>query len=93
MHALVIFLAQAFFIFLLGMQQLNVVNHNYPGAALVSLTLGIVGFSITATIAEVRHAGLYKPVWWAYILAGPVGICLSMLLYPSIHAWYVRAIA
>jgi hypothetical protein len=89
MHALVIFLAQGFFIFLLGLQQLNVVNHNYPGAFLVSLTLGVVGFSLTAAIAEVRHAGTFKPVWWGYVLGGPIGICISMAIYPTLHAWYV----
>lgn len=76
--AALVFAAQFVFIFLLGRQQLNVVAHDYAGAAFVSLCLGVLGFSLTSAIAAVRGATWRSPVWWAYIAAGPLGICLAI---------------
>lgn len=81
MKSAFVFVAQYIYITLLGLQQLNVVNLNYPGAALVSLMLGITGFSIVAAIAAAKGATWREPLWWAYILAGPLGIWTAMAVF------------
>jgi hypothetical protein len=49
-------------------------------AAGTSMMLGTFGYSITATIAT--HRGdTFGPVWFAYVLAGPVGIVASMAFF------------
>jgi hypothetical protein len=85
MRSAIIFAAQFVFILLLGLQQLNVVNHHYAGAAAVSLALGVIGFHLTATIAAVRNEGRFTPLWWSYIIAGPCGIVTAMLIHPILE--------
>ena len=77
-QALMVFVAQFFYILLLGSQQINVIAKDYPGAAFVSLLLGVLGFQLTATIAAVRGATWRSPVWWAFVIAGPLGIVVAM---------------
>ena len=81
-----VFCAQFLFIFLLGAQQLNVVRDNYLGAAATSLALGVLGFHLTATIASVHHEGRGTPVWWSYVVAGPIGIVAAMFSHPYFGA-------
>ena len=73
-----VFVAQATMVFLLGTQTINIIERSYLGAASTSLLLGILGYFLTAAIAEARLAGMGSLVWLAFITAGPVGICLAI---------------
>ena len=84
LELLLIFAAQFSMVFLLGFQNQNVIGKHYIGAAITSTILGVSGFYITATIAQVGKSGVFSPEWWAYIAAGPIAIVLSMLLHPKI---------
>lgn len=81
MKPLRIFLAQGIYVLLLGLQTINVADRNYAGAVGVSLALGMLGFWLTAIIAELKTDGVYSFSWWAFIIAGPIGIALSIWLY------------
>jgi len=82
MKSLRIFGAQAVYILLLGLQTINVADRNYIGAALVSFALGMLGFWLTAFIGgELKTDGIGTVSWWAFVVAGPVGITLSIWLY------------
>ena len=82
LNAVAVFACQYAYIFLLGMQQQNVIARRYVGAALVSLLLGMGGYHLTATIALAAGQGWFSPVWWGYILAGPAGIVTAMWVHP-----------
>ena len=78
LRAVRVFLFQLVYVLLLGLQTLNVVDRNYLGAWSVSLLLGMIGFWMTAVIAEVKTDGVGSSVWWAFVLSGPIGICMAM---------------
>lgn len=83
--AIAVFCCQFAYIFLLGMQQQNVIHRRYVGAASVSLLLGIGGYYLTATIALAASQGFGSPVWWGYILSGPAGIVTAMWVHPRLN--------
>ncbi len=85
MKELLVFTAQFFMVFLLGLQSLNVNRGHYMSAATTSLALGVCGFYITATIAAVHGEGMGTWLWWSYIAAGPMGIVASMWAHPIIR--------
>lgn len=85
-----VFVAQLIYVLLLGLQSLNVNGRHYALAMASSTALGTLGFFLTASVAEVRHAGQFGPVWWGFVLAGPVGIGLAIWLHPKIRGWYER---
>lgn len=80
-RAVLVFAAQFVFIMLLGLQQLNVVQRDYLGASAVSFALGVLGFSLTSAIAQSKGAGPRNLVWWAYVTAGPLGICFAIFMH------------
>lgn len=79
-----IFAAQAAMVFLLGFQSLSVHGRHYVLAAVGSLLLGVTGYQITAIIAQASVGAVGSAVWWAYIVAGPIGITASMYLHPRL---------
>lgn len=81
MKVALVFAAQYLYILMLGAQHINVIWGRYLGAMFVSLMLGILGFSLVAAIAAAKGATWRDPVWWAYVLAGPLGIVSAMALY------------
>lgn len=80
MDALVVFCAQFVQILMHGLQSQTVCHGHRAWAALNSVVLGAVGFHITATIAANRGEE-FGLVWFAYVLAGPLGITASMILF------------
>lgn len=83
-----IFVAQYSLIFLLGIQSLNVNSKRYKTAFVTSLCLGIVGFHVTGTVAAAYRDGMFTPIWWSFIFAGPLGIVSSMKLHPVIVRFF-----
>lgn len=75
---LVVFLCQLCYVFLLGWQSRNVNEGQYASAAGTSLALGVFGLTVTTLVIK---AALLEPsvaTIAGYLLAGPVGIVLSM---------------
>jgi cation transporter-like permease len=85
--AFIIFVAQYSTILLLGLQSLNVNKGHKILAALTSLMLGVSGFFVTGIVAKAYNDGMFTLVWWAFIIAGPLGITSSMTLHPVIVKW------
>jgi uncharacterized protein YebE (UPF0316 family) len=85
MTAFIIFIVQFCYVMALGFQQLNVIHNRYVGAFVISLLLGVGGYHITATIALHANQPMFSTVWWAYILAGPLGIITAMRIHPWIR--------
>ena len=86
-EAAIVFVVQLIYIGLLGAQSLNVNNYRYVGAFATSLMLGALGFHLTSVVAEHRGA-VGSLVWFAYIMGGPCGIVLSMILHPRlVNLW------
>lgn len=77
---ILVFSAQLVYVLLLGLQSLNVNSNRKAWAAGTSFMLGTFGYQITATIATHRGDAL-GPVWWSYVLAGPIGIVASMIVF------------
>ena len=88
--ALIVFAAQYVYVMLLGLQSINVNSRLMVLSATVSGFLGVLGFELTASIARAQE--MYTLVWWAYISAGPCGICTSIYLQPKIQRMYERAV-
>jgi hypothetical protein len=77
--ALIVFFAQFLYVLVMGLQSLAVNNGRYLQAALQSFLLGSIGITITTEV--VRRGEIGGATWWAYVIAGPAGICLSMWLF------------
>ena len=84
LDALYIFGAQFAMIFLLVVQNLNVVGGHHLLAAITSAFLGCAGYYITGVIATAFAGGMGTLIWWAYIVAGPCAAITSMTLHPWI---------
>jgi len=82
-----IFLAQFLMIFLLGLQSINVNRGHKLLAALTSFGLGIAGFYVTGTIAQAYQEGMFSSMFLSFILSGPCGIVVSMMVHPKIVKW------
>jgi hypothetical protein len=80
MMAIAVFFCQLIYVFLLGLQSRNVRDGQYVSAAATSGALAL--FSLLNQVVIIRATLLHD---WAplaaYILAGPCGICLAMLLH------------
>lgn len=85
---LLVFCSQFVYVLLLGLQSLNVNGRHYALAASTSGLLGVLGFWLTAAIAQKPEVG--TAVWWAYIAAGPTGISGSIYLHPHVKRIYER---
>ena len=77
---LLVFVAQATFIFLKGMQQINVVAGRYAPAAAVSFALGATGLVTLDILANGLVKGTHWLVYASYLVAGVVGILIAMYL-------------
>ena len=78
---LILFVAQFVFIFLLGIQQLNIVRGYYVAAAVTSLLLGVCGWFTIGIIAEATTYDLTSVTFLTYIVAGPMGIVTAMWVH------------
>lgn len=83
MNPLKVFCAQLVFVGLVNLQTINVSQGQYVKAGLTSALLGMLGFWLTAMIAEVRLKGIFSMTWWAFILSGVIAAPLSIW----IHKW------
>lgn len=83
-----VFACQFIYVMFLGLQSLNVNGRHYALAASTSSVLGVLGFWITATIAQKPEVG--TAVWWAFLAAGPTGICTSIYVHPKVAKLYQR---
>ncbi len=81
MSAAFVFLAQLFYIFLLGIQSRNVRDGQMLAAATTSALLGMCGLYMTSAIARAAVNGGDWVLAVSYIAAGPFGICLAIYLH------------
>lgn len=84
LEALGVFLIQLVYVFLLGFQSRNVRDGQYTAAAMTSFLLGCCGLYLTTMIARAAITEGDRLVQIAYVIAGPVGICLAMHLHDRI---------
>lgn len=91
-EALFVFAAQFLYVFLLGLQQLNVVGRHYAAAAATSWCLGVFGYYLTATIAVHSSPDSGSLVWWAFTTAGVAGICFAMWVHPRIERRFKKEV-
>ena len=83
-----IFLAQFVMIWFLGLQSINVNRGHRLIAAMTSFCLGVTGFYVTGTIAEVYEDGMFTTMFLSFVLAGPCGIVTSMICHPYIIKFF-----
>lgn len=79
-EALIVFVAQYVYVVLLGLQSLNVNYGHRVAAGVTSGILGAIGFQLTGTIAAAAGT-TGSLIWFAFVLAGPLGIVTSMELH------------
>tara|TARA_R110002167_G_C12311787_1_gene618212 strand:+ start:136 stop:384 length:249 start_codon:yes stop_codon:yes gene_type:complete len=63
---------------MLGMQSLMVRDSNYIGAMLNSFMIGTAQFYLLSVISEMGLESIGTSFWYAYIIAGPLGIAASI---------------
>ena len=80
MEGLTVFVAQAAFICLKGLQQINVVKQRYIASVVISIGLGVCGLLTTAIIAKTVVVGGHWSTYAAFIGGGPVGILAAMYI-------------
>ena len=85
-----IFIAQFLTVLLLGLQSINVNQGDKISAAVTSLMLGVCGFFVTGNVAVAFADGFGSTVFYSYILAGPIGIVVSMVLHKKIREFINR---
>jgi len=73
-EALTVGIAQFFFIFLKGMQQINVIKERYLASILISLGLGVCGLLTMGIIARAVTQGSHWLVYVSFLIGGPLGI-------------------
>ena len=74
----VVFIAQFFFIFLKGLQQINVIKERYLVSIFVSFGLGICGLLTMGIIAKAVTVGSHWSVYVGFLVGGPVGIAAAI---------------
>jgi hypothetical protein len=85
MSAALVFIAQLFYIFLLGIQSRNVRDGQMVAAAVTSGMLGVCGLYMTSEIAKAATSGEGAvTLAIAYVAAGPCGICLAIWLHDKV---------
>lgn len=78
---LTIFIAQFLTIFLLGNQSLMVKDHNYVGAAIGSMLIGLAQFYIYQVVQDID---MYTVEWYTFLVAGPMAIVTAIKFHPTI---------
>jgi len=86
----IIFIAQFITIYLLGIQQKNVIGGHYVFAFLTSLVLGVSGWYLTSIIAAANLDAIGSTVWWSFIVAGPLAITTAMRTHPIIIKRFIK---
>jgi len=81
----ILFVSQFLLIFLLGVQQLNVVRGYYVLAAFTSLLLGIAGWFTVGIISSASTYDLTSMTFFSYIVAGPIAIICAMKTHELIR--------
>lgn len=76
MDSIFLFVSVVALTFLSGFQSKNVIGNHYLLAFLTSIMIGVVGLFLYRVMPT---AGVAQMV--AYVLAGPIGIILSMLVH------------
>lgn len=84
MSAAFVFMAQLFYIFLLGIQSRNVRDGQMLPAAITSALLGTCGLYMTSAIARAAVSGGDWFLALSYIAAGPFGICFAIYLHDKL---------
>lgn len=82
-QAIITFIAQYIMVFAAGFQSMSVNHGHYKLAAFNSFLLGVLGYHLTAVIAQMGAQGALGVVWLGYVVAGPLGIVSSM----KFHQW------
>lgn len=78
-----VFVVQAVYVVLLGLQSLNVNGGHRVLAAATSFALGVSGFYVTSVVGSAK-GGEGSFLWWCFVLSGPVGILAAMSLHPRL---------
>jgi hypothetical protein len=73
-EAIVVYAAQFFFIFLKGLQQINVVKQRYVASVLISFCLGVAGLLTIGIIAKAVTQGSHWLTYAGFLIGGPMGI-------------------
>lgn len=84
---MLIFLSQFLTIFLLGNQSLMVRDHNYWGAAIGSLLIGVCQFYIYTVVQSIE---MYSYDWYVFLIAGPMAIVTAMKFHATISSFIHR---
>lgn len=74
----IVFVAQFFFIFLKGLQQINVIKERYMVSILVSFGLGVCGLLTMGIIAKAVTVGSHWSVYVGFLVGGPAGITAAI---------------
>ena len=78
MDWLIVFVAQFFFIFLKGLQQINIIKQRYRLSIFISLGLGVCGLLTMGIIAKAVVVGGHWSVYAGFLAGGPAGICSAI---------------
>ena len=78
LEALVVCVAQFFFIFLKGLHQINGVKERYAASVLISLGLGVCGLLTMGIIAKAVTQGSHWLTYVGFLIGGPVGIVTAI---------------
>lgn len=74
----IVFVAQFFFIFLKGLQQINVIKQRYRLSIFISLGLGVCGLLTMGIIAKAVVVGGHWSVYAGFLAGGPAGIASAI---------------
>jgi ABC-type phosphate transport system permease subunit len=80
MEAVLVFVAQYFFILFKGLQQINVIKERYAVSMLVSFGLGVCGLLTMGIVAKAVVMGSHWTVYVGFLAGGPVGIVSAIWL-------------
>lgn len=81
LNAISVFLIQYSYVLLLGLQSRHVRDSQYFSAAATSAVLGVMGLTITSSIARAAVSGGDPLLNIAYIAAGPMGIMTAIWMH------------
>ena len=80
MEAVVVFIAQYFFIMFKGLQQINVIKERYMLSMLISFGLGVCGLLTMGIVAKAVVVGSHWTVYVGFLAGGPMGIVSAIWL-------------
>lgn len=81
LEVILLVMSQFTMIFLVGINQLNVMHGHVYLAGMTSVLIGICGFFNITTIMDHEF---FSPIWLAYVLSGGIAIMCSMKVHPYI---------